>query len=133
MLRHFQKKYGIQLVTCTKIGGGELIFPHYGTIVINGNAKIGDNAIIFQSVTIGSVAGKGIPKIGNNVTIYPNSIIIGNVTIGDNVIIGAESVIYRDIPDNVTVARNPAKNNKIRNVKMLLINRNYIFLFSNEV
>ena len=64
-------------------------------------------------------------KIGNNVFIGANSIILPNVTVGDNSIIGANSVITKDIPPNCVVAGNPAKvissldNFKIRNKNII--------------
>lgn len=117
LLRYYQRKYGILLAPGTKIRGG-LTFPHFGNIIINGGVIIGKNVTIFQGVTIGSVRGKGVPKIGNNVVISPNSILIGNITIGNNVFIGAGSVVTKSFPDNVTIAGNPAKiinNNGIYN------------------
>ena len=88
-------------------------FPHPIGIVINGNAKIGRNCTIFHNVTIGdSMSGKPenrYPTIGDNVTIYANSVIIGGITIGDNAVIGAGSVVLKDVPPNAVVAGNPAK------------------------
>ena len=88
--------------------------PHTIGITIHKRAKIGKNCKIYQNVTIG--AGKynptnnsNIPEIGNNVTIYANSVIIGGIKIGDNAIIGAGSIVLDDVPPNTTVAGNPAK------------------------
>ena len=49
-----------------------------------------------------------MPKIGNNVIIFPGASVIGNIEIGDNVVIGANSVVLTDIPSNSIVAGNPA-------------------------
>lgn len=85
---------------------------------------IGDNVEITRGVTIlthgydwcvfkqlyGEIIGsRGKVNIGNNVFIGINTVILKDVTIGDNVIIGANSVITKDIPSNVVVAGNPAK------------------------
>lgn len=51
----------------------------------------------------------GYPTIGDNVIIFPNSVVVGRITIGSNVIIGAGSVVINDVPDNCVVAGNPAK------------------------
>jgi len=51
----------------------------------------------------------GSPKVGNNVTVGPNSVIIGPIVIGNNVIIGAGSVVVKDVPSNSIVAGNPAR------------------------
>lgn len=85
------------------------MFAHnYSGIFISVNAQIGKNCVIFHQVTIGSNTlpdsnGKGAPKIGNNVYIGCGAKIIGNVTVGDNVRIGANCVVTKDIPDNCTV------------------------------
>jgi len=90
------------------------IFPHPIGIVIGFNVELGDNCIIYQNVTIGAKDTKHYstapyPKIGNNVTIYPNSIIFGDVTIGENSVIGAGSVIFKDIPPNSVAVGNPCR------------------------
>lgn len=51
----------------------------------------------------------GRVRIGDNVFIGANSLILPNVQIGNNVIIGADSVVTRNVPDNVVVAGNPAR------------------------
>ena len=87
-------------------------FPHPIGIVINKNAKIGKNCTIFQNVTIGDkMTGtdkERYPVIGDNVTIYANSVIIGGIKIGDNAIIGAGAVVVKDVSPNAVVAGNPA-------------------------
>ena len=91
----------------TKIGGGFRLI-HYGSVVIHGKAVIGENCTIFHNVTIGK-AHRGIPKIGNNVTIGAGSVLVGPIRIGNDVTIGAGSVVVKDIPDNVCVAGNPGR------------------------
>lgn len=107
--KHYQYLTGIQLGFGAKIGGG-LNFTHFSGIVIHGDTVIGDNCTIFQGVTIGSTRGKGMPKrIGNNVIIYAGAKIITNVTIGDNVVIGANAVVTHDIPSNAVALGMPAR------------------------
>ena len=55
------------------------------------------------------ICSSGITRIGNNVFVGVNAIILPNVTIGDNSIIGAGSVVTKDVPPNVVVAGNPAR------------------------
>ena len=80
-------------------------------IVINPGATIGRNFTISQGCLIGSAQGKknGIPTIGNNVCMNANSIIIGGVNIGNNVLIAPGAFINFDVPDNSIVIGNPGK------------------------
>lgn len=89
------------------IFGPGLCFVHYGTIVVSNRAKVGKNCRIHPSTSIGDY--NGAPHIGDNVYIGPGSKIFGNIRIGNNVAIGANSVVNNDVPDNVTIAGVPAK------------------------
>ena len=106
-----QRHYGIQIPAGTKIGKGFYI-GHFGCIVVNPDAVIGDNVNISQGVTIGQTnrgPRKGTPRIGNNVYIGPGAKIIGNIAIGNDAAIGANAVVTHDVPDNAVVAGVPAK------------------------
>ena len=87
----------------------EPVFPHgVSNIFISDNAKIGENAVIFQGVTIGSNTiedskSKGAPTIGDNVYIGAGAKIIGNVKVGNNVRIGANAIVVEDVTDNSVV------------------------------
>lgn len=85
----------------SQIGGG-LLMPHPNGIVINSQAKIGPNCLIFQQVTIGS-SRRGTPTIGGHVDIGAGAKIIGPVNIGNHVIIGANAVVVFDVPDRSIV------------------------------
>lgn len=108
-------KYGVLIPKSTNIDEN-IFFPHPISIVIGKNVKIGKNCTIYQNVTIGQKEDN-YPVLGNNIIIYPNSIIIGKIKIGDNVIIGAGSVVLCDIPSNSIVAGNPARIIKMINNK----------------
>lgn len=111
ILRHYQIKYGFQIYPETKIGEG-LYLGHWGALVINPKAKIGKNCNIAQGVTIGQAnRGKnaGFPTIGNEVWIGANAVIVGNITIGDNVLIAPNSYVNTDVPPNSVVMGNPAQ------------------------
>ncbi|TMN77037.1 MULTISPECIES: serine acetyltransferase [unclassified Pseudoalteromonas] len=84
----------------------------YGAIgvVLHAKCIIGDKVIIGQGVTIGrQLDPDGVPVIGDNVYISAGARILGGITIGNNVIIGANSVVIRDVPPNSIVAGVPAK------------------------
>lgn len=89
-----------------KIGKSMWIAHPYSTI-LNANA-IGDNFRCIHCTTLGAT-GKGVPTIGNNVSLGANVTIIGAVHVGNNVTIGAGSVVVKDVPDNCIVVGNPAK------------------------
>ncbi len=102
---------GIQLPLCTDIGAG-LRFFHYNCIIIAQEVVIGSNVSIHQGVTIGRVFnGKkaGVPTIGNNVVVFAGAKILGNVTVGDFAVIGANAVVTSDVPPHTVVAGVPAK------------------------
>jgi serine acetyltransferase len=92
--------------TGTQIGKYFWMAHPYSTVL---NAvSIGDNFRCIHLTTIGA-QGKGRPLIGSNVSLGCNVTIIGSVHIGDNVTVGAGSVVVKDVPDNCVVAGNPAK------------------------
>lgn len=88
--------------------GPGLYIPHFGSIIVNPNSKIGSNCQINNNVVIGQVNGK-CPRIGNNVFIGSGAVICGDITVGDNVWIGANSVVTKDIVDGVMAAGVPAR------------------------
>jgi serine O-acetyltransferase len=91
----------------TEIGGG-LLLTHPQGIVIHPSARIGPNCAIFQQVTIG-LGRTGVPRIGGNVDISTGAKIIGNITIGDHAIIGANAVVTKDIPTGGVAVGVPAR------------------------
>lgn len=85
--------------------GPGLYIAHYGTIVVNKGCRIGANCTIHACVNIGHSGG----VIGDNVYIGPGAKIIKPVHIGNNVKIGANAVVNKDVPDNCVVAGVSAK------------------------
>ena len=111
MVKWMQVRFGFQIPHIAKIGGG-LYLGHFGGIVIAHNAEIGDNCNIAQGVTIGRInkgVKKGAPKIGNQVWIGANSVIVGNISIGNNVLIAPLTFVNMNVPSNCMVIGNPAK------------------------
>lgn len=73
---------------------------HISDVVISASAVIGKNVSIYNGVTIAGFSGTRLPKIGDNVTIYPGAKIIKPVRIGDNSVIGAMALCTKDVPPN---------------------------------
>lgn len=95
---------------CCKIGKGT-VFGYKGIgVVIHKRACIGENCIIAPQVTIGGRSGHvDVPVIGNGCEICTGAKVLGPITIGNNVVIGANAVMIQDAPDNTVWAGIPAK------------------------
>jgi len=100
-----------------------LSIAHYGTIVVNGNSKIGKNCRVHVCVNIGSMAGESYasPQIGDNCYIGPGAKLFGKIKIGDNTAIGANAVVNKSFPKgNITIGGIPAKIISTKNTEGLL-------------
>jgi serine O-acetyltransferase len=110
-LKRYSYKFGFNIPPQCKIGKGFYI-GHFGRVIINEEAEIGCNVNISPGVTIGETyrgKNKGVPKIGNNVWIGTNAVIVGNIQIGDNVLIAPCAYVNFNVPNNGVVLGNPAK------------------------
>ncbi|MEK7067558.1 MAG: serine O-acetyltransferase EpsC [Patescibacteria group bacterium] len=111
---------GIEIHPGAKIGQSFFIDHGIG-VVVGETVIIGDNCVLYHNVTLGGTGnhqGKRHPTLGNNVTIGTGATLLGPITIGDNVKIGAESVIImHDVPSNCTVVGAPARIVKLNGVK----------------
>ena len=110
-LKYYRDKYGLEIPYTTQIGKGFYIGHPYN-ITINPNAIIGENCNIHRGVLIGQEnrgKRKGTPQIGNRVWIGINAIIVGNIKIGDDVLIAPNSYVNRDIPSHSVVFGNPCQ------------------------
>ncbi len=109
-LRWMGYRYGISLSRSNVIGPG-LLIGHWGRIVINGNAVIGEDFVVSCGVVIGmDMRGKrkGTPVIGNRVCVHSNSCIVGNIVVGDDVVIAPNTFVNFDVPAHSVVVGNPA-------------------------
>lgn len=104
--RYYEFKYGIHINPNIEIGEG-LFVVHGGNVHLNCE-RIGKNLTVYQGVTFGIHEGRR-PIVGDNVTVYPNSVIVGGVTIEDNATIGALSYVSHDVMSGTIVAGAPAK------------------------
>ena len=108
MLRNaLHKRYNIIIGDECRIAESPL-FPHPQNIVIGSGTEMGKQCVIYQDVTIGQNRG-AYPIIGNNVIIYPGAKIIGGISIGDGVVVGANAVVVNNVPNNAIVGGIPAK------------------------
>ncbi|MDZ4297754.1 MAG: serine acetyltransferase [Moraxellaceae bacterium] len=108
-----QRKYSIFISPKTSFDE-TLKLRHPVAIVIGEGVRLGRNVIIYQNVTLGGArlgdgAAKNYPEIGDNTVIFSGAAIIGDIKIGKNCIIGANSVVTIDLPDNCTAAGVPAR------------------------
>lgn len=104
-----QALWGIEIPRSARIGPG-LYIGHYGGITVSPVAVIGRHCNLSQGITIGvSGAGakRGAPTLGDNVYVAPGAKLFGKITIGNNVKIGANAVIYKDLPDNAIAVLDP--------------------------
>jgi putative colanic acid biosynthesis acetyltransferase WcaB len=104
---------GVELPWDTAIGSN-LKLQHGHALVVNHKTIIGANCTLRHSTTIGNkkLADNSYscsPRIGNNVDIGSNVVILGAIRIGDNAVIGAGAVVVKDVPDGAVVAGNPAR------------------------
>ncbi|UII27950.1 hypothetical protein LVD15_05880 [Fulvivirga maritima] len=113
VLGYFQKVIFSSEISASAQLGARIKFPHPFGVVIGENVKVGNNVTIFQQVTMGShgkkSSEKSYPTIGNNCIIYSGAKIIGGVHLGENVNVGANSVVLEDVPENCVAVGVPSK------------------------
>lgn len=109
--------HALDISPYAEIGSG-LKLVHAFNIVIGPNVKIGENCVLFNSVTVGNShpgwkrdnsSSKEMPSIGNRVILCPGTRVIGKINLGDDVFIGANSVVTKNINISETWAGSPAK------------------------
>ena len=112
---------GIEIHPGATIGKG-LFIDHGMGVVIGETAEIGDDVLLYHGVTLGGTGkdkGKRHPTVGNSVVIGTGAKVLGPINIGNNVKIGANSVVLRDVPDGSTSVGIPAIN--INRSKMTIV------------
>lgn len=112
------KRYGCEVYPQAIIGKN-FYMPHCVGVVIGSTTVIGDNCTVFPNVVFGArysptkknPKGRRHVKVGNNCVFGANASIIGDITIGNDVFIGAGAVVTKDVPDNSIIV---GINNKVR-------------------
>lgn len=102
--------WGVELPPKTNVGVG-LKITHAKNITIHPLCCIGENVHIRHGVTIGNLKSgcSDVPLVGDNVDFGCNSSVLGKITISDNVVVGAHSLVLKDINSNSVVVGVPAK------------------------
>ncbi|MBQ8754452.1 MAG: serine acetyltransferase [Lentisphaeria bacterium] len=122
MTEHAHSLTGIDIHPGATLGKG--VFIDHGTgVVIGETAILGDNVRIYQGVTLGAVAfpkdacgmlikgNKRHPTLGNNVTVYSGASVLGDITIGDNSVIGGNVWLTESLPPGTKITARPPEHN----------------------
>jgi serine O-acetyltransferase len=110
-MHKLENKTGFSFENNCSIGDG-FIIGHWGKIVVNGKVKFGNQFFVTHGVTIGrDIRGKrkGVPTFGDRVCVRTNSTIVGNIHIGNDVLIAPNTFVNFDVPDHSVVVGNPAR------------------------
>lgn len=102
---------GIEIHPGARIGK-RLFIDHGAGVVIGETAEIGDDVLLYQGVTLGGTGnerGKRHPTVGNRVVIGTGAAVLGNIILGDDVKVGAGSVVVHSVPEGATVVGIPGR------------------------
>lgn len=102
---------GVEIHPAATIGK-RLFIDHGMGLVVGATTIIGDDCTLYHGVTLGSKSSENTkrhPTLGNHVVVGANAQVIGNIMIEDNVTIGANAVVTKDVPAGQTVVGIPAK------------------------
>ena len=105
--RYLYHIHGLEIAKRVKIGGG-LRIPHPHGVLFTERMEIGERVSIYGNVRF-TRSWNDVPKIGNDVLIGDSVVFTGKGAVGNNVIVGAGSIVTQRFPDNVKIAGNPAK------------------------
>jgi serine O-acetyltransferase len=106
--KRLSTKYVIDFPLSVNVGYG-LKINHGMALVVNSQSAIGHNVMLAHSVTLASEKN-GVPIIGDKVRISPGVVIVGGIHIGNNVVIGANALVNKNVPDNSVSVGVPNRN-----------------------
>lgn len=121
--KHLQTKYGLELGYGSNIEPGLYLGHAYG-ITVNPRSRIGKNCNLHKGCTIGQEnrgKRKGCPTLGERVWVGAHSTIVGNIKIGDDVLIAPNTYVNQDIPSHSIVLGSPCKIIRKNNATLLYI------------
>jgi len=101
----------VEMSVNMRVGVG-IYISHCHGITLHGDCVLGDNVNISQNVTLGQAnrgGHMGVPSLGSRVYVGPGAVVAGKVAVGSNVLISANSLVTRDVPDNAVVLGVPAQ------------------------
>ena len=128
-LDRLSRKYHFQIPYDTNIGKG-FYLAHFGRVIIHPKSVIGHNVNVSTGVVIGTQfrgKRKGAPQIGNYVWIGANAVIVGNIRIGNNVLIAPGAYVNFDVPDGSIVIGNPGLIRRSPGATLNYINNTILF------
>jgi serine O-acetyltransferase len=101
---------GVDILPRADLGGGCIIAHGIG-LVVGGRTVIGEDCTLLHGVTLGEARFDELdcPRLGDRVTVGAGAIVLGGITIGDDALIGAGSVVVSDVPAGAVVAGVPAR------------------------
>lgn len=111
LLHRLRERYGLEIARAAQIGPG-LYLGHAFNITVNEAAVIGANCNLHKGVTIGQEnrgKRKGAPVLGDCVWVGINAIVVGGITVGDDVLIAPGAYVNCDVPSHSIVLGNPCR------------------------
>lgn len=102
-----RSRYGV-IVSDRAVIGNDVQLMHYPGVIVGIGVTVGARTKLYQHVTLGQSHG-GYPTIGEDVIVYAGAVVCGPISVGNGAVIGANSVVIRDVPPRAVVAGVPAK------------------------
>lgn len=99
---------GVTLPAGARIGPGLRLIHAHG-ILVAPDSVIGRRCSLYHEVTLGTGSEPGVPSIGDDAMIFAGAKVLGGVHVGDQVHVGANAVVTRDVPTGATVAAAPSR------------------------